>query len=177
MMKSNLELMAFYNRRMNKSVYEAAGTLTADELEKDRGAFFGSITGTLNHILVGDILWLKRFASHQMNFPSLDYVRAIETPTALNAILYSKLAALAQARIKMDEVIVRFTSELTDQAITIPLAYKNTKGQLFSKNFGSLLLHFFNHQTHHRGQVSTLLYQAGVDIGVTDLLIDIPDER
>ena len=71
---------------------------------------------------------------------------------------------------------MQFTSELTDQAIASPLAYSNTKGQLFVKNVGFLLQHFFNHQTHHRGQVSALLSQVGADVGVTDLLMSIPDE-
>jgi uncharacterized damage-inducible protein DinB len=175
-MKSNFELMASYSQRMNKSVYEAASKLSSGELEKDRGAFFGSIIGTLNHILVGDIIWLQRFASHKVDFPSLDYVRVIDTPVSLDVTLYSKLSALTEARTTMDEVIVQFASELSDQAIASPLMYSNTKEQPFIKNFGYLLQHFFNHQTHHRGQVSTLLSQAGIDIGVTDLLMDIPNE-
>jgi uncharacterized damage-inducible protein DinB len=175
-MKSNFELMATYNQWMNKSIFEAASTLSDDKVEEDLGAFFGSIIGTLNHILVGDTIWLKRFASHKVVFPSLSYVHVLETPASLDVSLYSKLSALAEARTKMDEVIVQFSSELTEQAISSPLAYSNTKGQPFVKNFGYLLQHFFNHQTHHRGQVSTLLYQAGVDVGVTDLLVGIPCE-
>ena len=175
-MKSNYELMAAYNQWMNKAMYESASTLSNDEIQKDRGAFFGSIIGSLNHILVGDTIWLKRFAGHEIEYPSLGYVRDLESPGALNAILCSSLSVLAEERSKMDEVIVLFSSELTEQAIASPLAYTNTKGQPFIKNFGYSLQHFFNHQTHHRGQVSTLLYQAGVDVGVTDLLVGIPNE-
>jgi uncharacterized damage-inducible protein DinB len=176
LMKANFELMATYNQWMNRSIYQAVSGLSNDEIEKDCGAFFGSIIGTLNHILIGDTVWLKRFASHQVVFPSLGYVRTLAVPASLDATLYSKFSALAEARTKMDEVIVQFSSELTEQVIASPLAYSNTKGQPFIKKFGSLLQHFFNHQTHHRGQVSTLLYQAGVDVGVTDLLISIPNE-
>lgn len=175
-LKSNFELMASYNQRMNRSTYKAASTLSTDELERDCGAFFGSIIGTLNHILVGDTIWLKRFANHQVAFPALNSVRVIEAPVSLDATLYSQFSALAEARTKMDDLIVQFTSELTDEAISCSLDYSNTKGQRFVKNFGYLLQHFFNHQTHHRGQVSTLLSQAGVDVGVTDLLICIPSE-
>ena len=175
-LKSNFELMASYNQRMNSNTYQAASELSAEQLERDCGAFFGSIVGTLNHILVGDTIWLKRFASHQVVLPTLDYVRDIEAPVALNAALYSQFGELAKARVKMDDVIVQFTAELTDEAIACSLEYSNTKGQPLVKNFGYLLQHFFNHQTHHRGQVSTLLSQAGVDVGVTDLLICIPSE-
>lgn len=175
-MKSNFELMASYNQWMNKGLYEAASQLDTGELEKDSGAFFRSIIGTLNHILVGDTIWLKRFANHEAGFPSLAYLRVIDTPISLDVTLYSKLSTLTEARTRMDEVIVQFASELTGQDIASPLAYSNTKGQPFIKNFGYLLQHFFNHQTHHRGQVSTLLSQAGIDIGVTDLLLGIPNE-
>jgi len=76
----------------------------------------------------------------------------------------------------MDEVIVRFIAELTDEVLACSLSYRNTKGIEATKNLGLLLLHLFNHQTHHRGQASTLLSQSGVDVGVTDLLVIIPDE-
>ena len=76
----------------------------------------------------------------------------------------------------MDAVIIEFTSVVTEKEVASPLIYTNTKWQIFTKNFGYLLQHLFNHQTHHRGQVSTLLHQAGVDVGVTDLLMVIPNE-
>ncbi len=174
-MKSYFELMASYNSWMNKSVYEAASRLGFEECEKDRGAFFGSIIGTLNHILVGDTIWLKRFADHETIFSSLDYVRSIEAPKSLDEKLYSTLAQLETERTNMDKVIVEFASELTDNAIASSLSYKNTNGEPFVKSFGHLLQHFFNHQTHHRGQVSTLLCQAGEDAGITDLVIGIPN--
>jgi uncharacterized damage-inducible protein DinB len=94
----------------------------------------------------------------------------------LNTILHPEFKNLEYERIKMDEVIREFTHELTDEALASSLSYCNTKGEPFSKNFGHLIQHFFNHQTHHRGQVSTLLSQAGIDVGVTDLLVGIPNE-
>ena len=174
-LKSNFELMAEYNQGMNGNIYQAASKLIESDLAKDQCAFFGSIINTLNHMLVGDIIWLQRFANHLEDFSALDYVRALETPKSLDTILYSEFGALKVEREKMDEVIRFFTKELTNKAISEPFSYKNTKGQAFIKNFGHVLQHFFNHQTHHRGQVSTLLYQQGIDIGVTDLLVNIPN--
>lgn len=174
-LKSNFELMADYNQWMNKSVYLAASKLGADDLSNDRGAFFGSIIGTLNHILVGDTIWLQRFADHPSRLKTLDYVRVLNKPKALDAILYTEFEDLESARIKMDEVIRDFAYELTDESLASNLSYSNTKGERFSKNFGHLIQHFFNHQTHHRGQASTLLSQAGVEVGVTDLLVKIPN--
>ena len=175
-MKANFELMASYNQRMNKALYEVAATLNNEELHQDRGAFFHSIMGTLNHILVGDIIWLKRFACHKIALPSLEAVTVLKTPRSLDATLCSSLTELTVQRLYLDGIIVQFTAQLTEQAMATPLAYNNSKGLPFNKNFGHLLQHFFNHQTHHRGQISTLLYQAGVDVGVTDLLLAIPNE-
>ena len=168
--------MADYNQWMNKSIFLAVSKLSEEELSKDRGAFFRSIVGTLNHILVGDIIWLKRFANHPSRLKSLDYALTLETPRALNAILYPEYKRLEQARINVDRTIQNFASELTDELLSSTLSYSNTKGEPFSKNFGHLILQLFNHQTHHRGQVSTLLTQSNIDIGVTDLLAGIPDE-
>ena len=176
-MKSYFELMASYNQCMNKSIYEAAAKLSARELAKNRDAFFGSIMGTLNHLLVGDVIWLQRFGSHKADLHSLEYLRAMKAPKSLDAVLFNDMGALAETRTIIDKVIVEFTSELTDQIIASVLEYRNTKGDLYKKNFGYLIQHFFNHQTHHRGQMSTLLCQAGVDIGVTDLLAMISDEK
>jgi len=82
---------------------------------------------------------------------------------------------LSEKRAKLDLAIVAWTSELTEPDLKMHLTYHNTKGVAFSRVFGSLILHLFNHQTHHRGQVTTLLFQSGVDVGVTDLHALIPD--
>lgn len=175
--KSNFELMADYNQWMNKSIYKAASKLSNDELLRDRGAFFNSILGTLNHILVGDIIWLKRFANHPSKLTALDDVCSIDHPPALNSILYFELGNLTNARIKIDGIIRDFAYELTDNVLLSTLSYRNTQGEQFAKNMGHLIQHFFNHQTHHRGQVSTLLSQAGAEVGMTDLLLSIPNEK
>jgi uncharacterized damage-inducible protein DinB len=93
----------------------------------------------------------------------------------LDEILYQDLASLREARFKMDEVIIAFAKELTTSHLQQALSYKNSKGEAQNKPFELLVLHFFNHQTHHRGQISTLLNQSGIDLGVTDLLLQIPD--
>jgi uncharacterized damage-inducible protein DinB len=169
-------LMAKYNAWMNAKLYEAAGKLSPDALALDRKAFFKSILGTLNHIVVGDTLWLKRFAKHPGNHVALDPVRAMETPTALNQILFHDLHALAEQRKLLDNVIIEWADSLTESELGHVLQYANSKGEQFQRRFSSLVMHFFNHQTHHRGQATTLLMQAGQDVGVTDLLALIPLE-
>ena len=175
-MKKYYQNLAHYNQWINNSIYSAAAKLNQEELSQHRGAHFGSIIGTLNHIFVGDIFWFKRFANHPAHFQSLEYFRLVKNPNSLDEILHDKLANLWQVRKRADNVILQFTLELTDDALVSTLSYKNSKDQEYNKNMGDLLLHVFNHQTHHRGQVSALLYQAGIDVGVTDLLVGIRDE-
>lgn len=172
----NFERLALYNQWMNNNIYQAAEKLSASELNKDRGAYFSSITGTLNHIMVGDIFWFKRFSDHQAKFKSLEYFRGIERPESLNTIVHADLDSLRKKRAVMDKQIVLFTSELSDEFLSSTLRYRNSTGSEFSKNLGYLLQHVFNHQTHHRGQASALFNQAGVDVGVTDMLACIPNE-
>jgi uncharacterized damage-inducible protein DinB len=168
-------LLAKYNTWMNAKLYEAAATLPPEALHDNRGAFFGSLMGTLNHIVAGDTIWLQRFAAHPAPFPELDPVRALSRPAALNAPFSDNLTALHAHREMLDGVIERWVGALTDQHLRHVLHYRNSQGAM-AKRLSLLLVHFFNHQTHHRGQASTLLSQAGVDIGVTDLLALIPNE-
>ena len=175
-LKHHFELLATYNQWMNSKVYEAAGQLSTTELAKDRGAFFGSILGTLNHILVGDTIWLKRFATHPSCLTSLREVADLPTPTSLDQIVFNDFGSLSEHRIWLDRKIINWIGELSESDLDFVLSYHNTKGVPANKRYSSLVLHFFNHQAHHRGQVSTLLSQAGKDIGVTDLLALISEE-
>lgn len=168
-------LLSRYNQWMNENFYKAAQKLSHEQLTQDRGAFFGSILNTLNHIMVADILWLKRFAKHPTQFPDLQPVLDMPQPAALNEMLHSDLESWWQARLELDTRIMRWCESLTAEDLIQPLSYGNRKGEPFLKEFGALIVHMFNHQTHHRGQASTLFNQLGVDVGVTDLAVLIPE--
>jgi len=174
-LKNHFELMAEYNQWMNTSLFSALSGLEPREMAKDRGAFFGSIIGTLNHILVGDTIWLKRFTAHPANFTALQAINELALPTSLSEIIHADIAPLKTARENMDSVITHFIKETQEEDFAYNLTYTNTKDKTFKKQFGHLVQHLFNHQTHHRGQVSTLLNQQGIDIGSTDLLMLIPE--
>ncbi len=169
-------LMAKYNEWMNAKLYETASKLPPDEFARDRGAFFGSVLGTLNHIMVADILWLKRFAGHPAGYRTLEPLRGVHAPAALNEILHGDFASLSQHRRALDATIGAWAGEIAEADLEHVLDYTNTRGVRSQKRFASLVFHFFNHQSHHRGQASTLLFQAGLDVGVTDLLAVIPNE-
>ena len=170
-------LMADYNAWMNAKLYDAARRLPDEVRVADRKAFFGSIVGTLNHLVVGDTLWLKRFATHPAPYPALDAVRGLAHPTRLDEVLFSDFEALAARRKLLDGVIVEWTRSIADGDLGQVLSFTSMTGVAARKDFFSLLMNFFNHQTHHRGQVTTLLSQAGIDVGVTDLLALIPNEE
>lgn len=167
-------LMAEYNAWMNAKVYGTAARLSAEEIARERGAFFGSILGTLSHLMVADTIWLKRFAEHPARPGALEPLRSAPLPQRLDERPFEDLPALRAHREAMDAVIREWATTLTEDDMAMPLRYTNLRGQTFEHETFALLMHFFNHQTHHRGQVTTLLSQAGEDVGATDLLVLIP---
>ena len=172
----HIHLMATYNQWMNTRVYQAASSLPDEELTADRKAFFGSILGTLNHLALGDRVWLQRFARHPANYPLLEPIRPLPAPSNLKALQFSNIRELSAHRAWLDQLIIEWAGSITEAELDHPLEYANMKGVPAQKDFFGLIMHFFNHQTHHRGQVTTLLSQAGVDPGDTDLVILIPSE-
>lgn len=176
-LKENLLLLAEYNQWMNVRLYKSSSELDEESLSKDQGAFFKSVLGTLNHIVVGDIIWLKRIAAELPPYNSLNFIRSLPKPKALDSVIDTNIISLSELRASIDSAILRFISDLREEELSKPISYKDTKNNPYVKELGFLLQHLFNHQTHHRGQVSTLLTQQGIDIGVTDLLSLIPEAK
>ena len=166
----HIALMANYNQWMNRKLYDAALTLTDAALAMDRQAFFGSILGTLNHLALGDTVWLKRFAQHPAGFSALAPMQTVATPADLKQLAFADIRELATYRTWLDQLIVDWSHTVQEIDLDHRLHYSNMRSVSADKNFFSLLVHFFNHQTHHRGQATTLLTQAGLDVGTTDLL-------
>jgi uncharacterized damage-inducible protein DinB len=174
-LKADFELMAQYNQWMNARLYAAAAALDEAELRADRGAFFGSILATLAHIHAADMHWLKRFAAAMPGVAALDAVRAAPLPPLVRGSVAPDFGPLRADREALDGVFVAFTHEATDALYAQPLRYANTAGEAHCRPAGLLLRHVFNHQTHHRGQATTLFSQLGIDVGVTDLSALIPE--
>jgi len=158
--------MARYNAWQNRSLYTAAGGLPDAARRADRGAFFGSIHGTLSHLLWGDRMWMSRFAG-------LD-----RPPGGIpeSAALFVDWADLSAARDETDAAILAWTDGLTDAALAGDYSYwSSAAGREISRPLGLLVTHFFNHQTHHRGQVHAMLTAAGARPEDTDLFL-MPDD-
>src|SRR6478752_2940905 len=137
--------LAGYNRWANARLYAAALDLSDQAYRLHTGVFFGSLHGTLNHLLLTDRLWLKRLTGEG------------DHPNHLNAILYEGRADLARARIAEDNRLVAVVEKFDDAALTNLYTYETTSGMPQSQVLANILLHLFNHQTHHRGQAHACL--------------------
>jgi len=175
--RDHFALLADYNRWMNANLHAAAGRLPPQELEAPRGAFFGSLLGTLDHLVVADTIWLKRFAAADgdRRWTALEAVRDVPWPPALDARPSADLDAWWEHRQRLDAAIVAWIAQLGGEDLARAIEYRTMRGDPHRRRLSHLLLHFFNHQTHHRGQATTLLSQCGADAGVTDLLVRLPD--
>lgn len=168
---AQMTLFADYNARFNAQLYEACESIHDEERRRDRGAFFGSIHGTLAHILLGDRIWLGRFRSCGIATEALADAALITSFSGLDAQIVDTWADLRRERSTTDDVISRFVAALDDHTLASPMRYANSRGVTREHPVFVAVAHLFNHQTHHRGQVTTLLKQAGVDPGVTDFLV------
>jgi uncharacterized damage-inducible protein DinB len=159
-MKAYLDQLAAYNRWANARLYEAALALSESDYRCDVGAFFKSMSGTLNHLLLTDRIWLKRLTGEG------------EHPDRLDSHLYEDRRELALARVNEDERIVRFVASLDEALIDGLQSYKTTSGKPYQQKRWHILGHLFNHQTHHRGQAHTILsICTGTEPPSLDLLV------
>jgi len=159
--------MAKYNAWMTEKAYAAAGRLGDAERKADRGAFFRSVHSTLNHILFADRAWMSRFTGRPYEI------------RGMGVDLFEEFEELKAAHLEMCADIAAFADDLTPDWLAGTLEWKGVTNPVpRSRPRWLLVTHMFNHQTHHRGQLSTLLTQAGQDIGVTDLpfMPDLADE-
>ncbi len=148
-----------YNRWMNHKLYTVCETVSDEQRKRDMGAFFRSIHGTLNHLLLGERLWMGRFTGTEFPVESLDQE------------LYGEFDALWQARTDTDEAICAWIDSLEETDLDRIIAFKAVVTQRTHRfRLVDALLHFFHHQTHHRDQVTTLLSQLGLDFGTTDMM-------
>ncbi|MYZ47182.1 DinB family protein [Propylenella binzhouense] len=149
-MKAHYEMFAAYNRWANRRLYGSVQGLAADALRADRGLFFGSVLGTLNHLLVTDRIWMSRFLGEPSAYDRLDLV------------LFEALEPLREARENEDDRIVSYVAGLTPERLSGTFSYVRVSApEPITQPLAPALAHFFNHQTHHRGQVHAALTGLG----------------
>ncbi|HSP25902.1 MAG TPA: DinB family protein [Saliniramus sp.] len=158
-MQSHFKMMAHYNAWANTRLYDAAAAVGAEDYHAQRGAFFGSLHGTLNHILVGDRIWMRRITGEG------------EAPDTLDAILHDDFASLRAARETEDARIVAYVEGLDEAALGGLFTYRTITNPVdVTQPLGPALAHLFNHQTHHRGQAHCLLTQITGEAPSLDLI-------
>jgi uncharacterized damage-inducible protein DinB len=155
-----VQMMAAYNAGMNRRIYAAAGQLDEAARTQDRGAFWGSIHATLNHLLWGDLVWMARFAGWER--PAFGMREGLA--------MHPTFPALAAARRATDDRLLAWAVRLDDASLQGGLTWFSGVAQRdITRPRGQLVTHLFNHQTHHRGQVHAMLTAAGVRPADTDL--------
>ncbi len=151
-------LMAQYNRWMNHRFYEICAGLSEEERRRDRGAFFKSLHLTLNHLMYGDATWLGRFVGQPF------------TGGKIGQELYTDFNAMRAAREVLDARILEWATHVDEAWLNAPFTFTSgVDGKVRTMPAWTLVTQMFNHQTHHRGQISTLFMQMGIDPGVTDV--------
>eukprot|EP00123_Amoebidium_parasiticum_P006659 comp17562_c0_seq1/m.17162 comp17562_c0_seq1/g.17162 ORF comp17562_c0_seq1/g.17162 comp17562_c0_seq1/m.17162 type:complete len:180 (-) comp17562_c0_seq1:35-574(-) len=163
------QMFARYNAWANTCLYNAANKLSPTQYNEDRGVFFGSLHRTLAHILVADRLWLHRFSQGKL----------CDAPKALDEVPHETFEELWAARQDMDNRIISFTESLTPEILSGRFRY-TTIGEdpnlTMEQDLEPTLAHFFNHQTHHRGQASGILTGLGCESVVMDLVYFLHQE-
>lgn len=158
-MLDHYRMFADYNRWANRLLYQAVSRLSDGQYRENKGAFFGSLHATLNHILAADRIWMKRFTG------------AGDAPSSLDAILFDDLAALSAARATEDERIAAWVCNLTEAELASRFTYTSiTNPVTVTQRLAPVLAHFFNHQTHHRGQCHATLTALGQPSVILDLV-------
>jgi uncharacterized damage-inducible protein DinB len=157
-MRAYFQMFAGYNAWANHRLHAACALLDETDYRAERGAFFGSIHGTLNHLIVTDRIWLARLRGETL--PSVQ----------LDAVIFNDLATLRAARVHEDAALSTHVAGLTDEQLAGRLRWTRVAdGTVVTQPLWATLAHLFNHQTHHRGQVHGLLSQAGIDPPSLDL--------
>jgi uncharacterized damage-inducible protein DinB len=157
-LSGHYKMLARYNRVANERIFSCCAQLEDAERRKQRPGSFGSIHALLNHILLGDRIWMGRFEN-----------RAHSTTPPLNTVLYQDFAALQEARAAEDSRIEAFFAQAGPEFFDSELRYTNSMGVDYVDRATVAAAHIFNHQTHHRGQIHVMLSQTAVKPPSLDL--------
>jgi len=153
-------LFSKYNKIANEKMDAIIKGLTTEEWNRDLGGYFKSVRGLCSHLFVCDFNWLKRF-SVLREFSVMKQPFMGREPFSFSAILFEDTNEYLSERVLMDEYIISFVNELEDGDFNAMLKYTDSSGTVYEKNFGGLVMHSFNHATHHRGMLSLYLEFLG----------------
>ncbi|GAA0820826.1 DinB family protein [Colwellia asteriadis] len=171
----NFQMLARYNQRINNQLLTCCLTLSNAQLTANTNSFFPTIISYWNHLLFGDLILLGRLAKNNIANISIDDFSKFPTPKSPQDVYYNNLADIAQLREQLDRLIIQYCQQLTDEECRQSINYQTTEGQPMTKVVADVTQHIFNHQTHHRGQLTCILSQFNVDYGSMDLPVIVPE--
>jgi|WetSurMetagenome_2_1015567.scaffolds.fasta_scaffold86078_2 uncharacterized damage-inducible protein DinB len=159
MTPDTFKLLAKYNSHTNTEMNKLISQLTITEWEKEFNGFYRNIKALCTHIYIADCNWLKRFAL-------LRSFRYLDDPTlavsySWDSNIFESINEYLNKRMELDQIIISLADEITQEDLNRFIKYKNWKGEFEEHNIGGILLHMFNHQTHHRGMISLYLEFVG----------------
>jgi uncharacterized damage-inducible protein DinB len=163
-----IKLLARYNETANKEMNKYIAQLKAEQWNREFKAYFPSIFKMCNHIFIGDYNWLKRFSTLRDFQFIRDGFFSKDIPFTVEA--FANPQEYLAKRVFLDEKTIAFVGELTDNDLENTLKYIDSRGTEHNRNFGGLIIHMFNHQTHHRGMISVYLEMMAIDNDFSNLL-------
>ena len=171
----NFNLFSLYNQRMNKQLLACCLLLSQEQCEEPTHSFFPNIISYWNHILFGDLIMLRRLLSNGVAGLHVNILSGLPDAQSPIDIYGISIVELESLRSKVDGVIELLINTLSENDLESIIHYKTTEGLNVSARVGDVLQHMFNHQTHHRGQLTCILSQFNIDVGCTDLPAIVPE--
>lgn len=171
----NFRMMSVYNLRINEQLIECCSSLSQQQLTQESHSFFSNIITYWNHILFGDLILLSRLAANKVGGLSVGDFSELPEPESPQDIYHNDFSSLATLRRKVDALIDHYCMTLTNEECDEFISYTSTEGQVINKAVAEVTQHLFNHQTHHRGQLTCWLSQLGIDYGCMDLPVVVSE--
>jgi uncharacterized damage-inducible protein DinB len=168
-------MLARHNQRMNARLLQSSALLSEEQLNLDTGGFFGSVIAHWNHIMFADLIMFRRIANSKLGAEYLGGIATFPPSAAPTDIYYPDLDGFTRRRGVLDEIILDWVREVAASDLDETLSFVSTEGNTVRVVVRDLLQHIFMHQIHHRGQITCLLSQRGIDYGSTDLPVIVPE--
>jgi len=173
----SFQISVLYNQRMNQQLLICCQQLSQTQCEQETGSFFPNVIAYWNHLLFGDLILIRRIIANKIAGLSLSLLDGLPIATSTSDCYCSTIDEVIELRTKVDIIIEQVINALSENDISKLIHYKTTEGDEVSARVSDILQHMFNHQTHHRGQLTCVLSQLGINFGCTDLPVLVSEMK